>query len=79
MNIDLTSLVSVVTLANGLIGVLAILIVPYVLGFIWNKVHGVKYTDYLNTGWVVLLVLGIVFFVLYAVGEVMESLNIALF
>ena len=70
---------NVMALVNGMIGTTLLVVIAYVLGFIWNKLQGDEYDDYFSMGVVILLVLGIIFFVLYNVGGLMESLNIALF
>jgi len=70
---------NVMALVNGMIGTTLLVVIAYVLGFIWNKLQGEEYDDYFSMGVVILLILGVILFVLYNVGGLMESLKIALF
>ncbi len=71
---------NVATFLNGLIGLLVLIVVPYVVGRIANTIMGGDVLTYnkWGIGIVICLLLVAGFAVVYVIGVIMETLKIAL-
>lgn len=70
---------NVATFLNGLIGLLVLIVVPYVVGRIANTIMGgVMMNNKWGIGMIICLLLVAGFAVVYIIGVIMETLKIAL-
>lgn len=70
---------NVATFLNGLIGLLVLIVVPYVVGRIANTIMGGDDDDNKwGIGIIICLLLAAGFNVVYVIGVIMETLKIAL-
>lgn len=69
---------NVATFLNGLIGLLVLIVVPYVVGRIANTIMDGDDDDKWGIGIIICLLLAAGFTVVYVIGVLMELLKIAL-
>lgn len=69
---------NVATFLNGLIGLLVLIVVPYVVGRIANTIMGGDDDNKWGIGIIICLLLDDGFTVVYVIGVLMELLKIAL-
>lgn len=69
---------NVATFLNGLIGLLVLIVVPYVVGRIANTIMGGDDDNKWGIGIIICLLLVAGFTVVYVIGVLMELLKIAL-